>query len=62
MNERIYDKWPKEFNKDDAFIKGVSSLAIQKALQFGTPLVIKENGKIKEISPAAMKRKLAKHK
>lgn len=38
-------------------IKGAVFVAIEKARRFGTPLVVKTNGHIKEISPAEMKRR-----
>ena len=41
-------------------IKGSVFLAIEKARRFGTPLVVKTNGRIREISPAALKRELSR--
>jgi hypothetical protein len=64
MNERVNDKWPEWFNAkaDDALMKGIALAAIEKAERYGTKLVIKENGKIKELTPAQMRRRLAKKK
>ncbi len=62
MNETVFQKWPKQFLSDDKLMAGVGKAVIETARMFNTPLILKENGKIKEISPAAMKRRLAKRK
>ena len=42
--------------KPKNIIAGAVDIAIEKAERYGTPLVIKTNGKIREVSPAQMKR------
>ena len=39
-------------------LSGAINIAIQKAERFDTPLVVKRNGKIEEITPKEMKRRL----
>ncbi len=54
------DKFIETKKKPKNILSGAINIAIEKAERFGTPLVIKRNGKIEEISAKAMKRRLAK--
>ena len=47
-------------SKAKNILAGAIDIAIAKAERFGTPLVVKRNGKIEEVSPAVMRRRLAK--
>ena len=62
MNEIVVKEWPEKFSSNDQLMIGVGKVVIDTALMFNTSLVFKEDGKIKEVSPAAMKRRLKKRK
>lgn len=55
---------PRKIVKSKAknLLEGAIGLAIEDARRFGTNLVVAHNGKIEEITPAAMKRRLARRK
>jgi hypothetical protein len=44
--------------KPKNILSGAIDIAIEKAERYGTPLVVKRNGKVEEITPREMKRRL----
>ena len=60
FTEQIISHVPPEIAADDRLMRESVIIAIEKAERFGTGLIIKENGVITEISPAEMRRRLAK--
>jgi hypothetical protein len=58
--EKIVTKLPKEFQAHDKILRDAVFLAIEKAERYGTPLVVKKNGRIVEISPVQFRREIAR--
>ena len=48
--------------KSKNILEGAINIAIEKAERYGTPLLIKREGKIKEVSPKQMKLILSRKK
>jgi hypothetical protein len=54
----MQDDLPKELKVMDSVVRNSLMRALEKAERFSTNLVIKTNGKIEEITPAEMRRRL----
>ena len=61
QSKHIGGRLPRAMKADDAIIKQAVYIAIEKAERFKTSLTVKHNGKIEQIRPAILKRRLSQN-